>query len=115
MKRVLAAIFIALLTSPAFADINSMRARVPQVVELKDKGAIGEQLDGLLGVVAGAAGADGLVKAENADRLTVYKDRAKSQGVDLPTFMKVMGEERIKQEKSGRFVQDASGKWIKKP
>lgn len=115
MKRVLLTAFFALLAFPALADINAMRERIPQVVELKEKGAIGEQLDGLLGVVSGAAGADGIVKAENADRLSEYKGRAKSQGVDLATFMKVMGEERIKKEKSGRYVQDAQGRWTKKP
>ncbi len=115
MKKLLLGMIALVLALPAFADINSMRARVPQVAELKDKGSIGEQLDGLLGVVSGGGGADSVVAAENADRLSVYKDRAKSQGVDLATFMKVMGEERIKGEKSGRHVQDAQGKWIKKP
>lgn len=113
MKTLFAALVLS-LGLPAFADMDSMRARVPQVVELKEKGAVGEQLDGLLGVVSGGGSADSVVKAENADRLSVYKDRAKSQGVDLATFMKVMGEERIKQEKPGRHVQDASGQWKKK-
>lgn len=115
MKRALLSILFVLLATPVPANIDAMRARVPQVVELKEKGAIGEKLDGLLGVVNGAGGADSVVQSENADRLSVYKDRAKSQGVDLATFMKVMGEERIKQEKSGRYVQDAQGQWTKKP
>lgn len=115
MKRALLTLFFVLFSLPALAGIDSMRARIPQLVELKDKGAVGEQKDGLLGVVSDAAGADSVVNGENADRLSVYKDRAKSQGVDLATFMKVMGEERIKQEKSGRYVHDAQGRWTKKP
>jgi uncharacterized protein len=115
MKQVLLALSFLLLSLPARADLNSMRERIPTLVEMKEKGTVGEQLDGLLGVVSQAAGAEAVVKAENADRLSVYKDRAKSQGVDLATFMKVMGEERIKQEKSGRYVQDAQGRWTKKP
>ncbi len=114
MKRALLTILFVFLAVPALANLDAMRARVPQVVELKDKGAVGEQLDGLLGVVNGAGGADSVVREENGDRLSVYKDRAKSQGVDLTTFMKVMGEERIKGEKPGRYVQDAQGKWTKK-
>lgn len=115
MKRILLLSFCWFLALPAFANLDAMRARVPELVELKDKGAVGEQLDGLLGVVNASGSADAVVRAENADRLSVYKDRAKSQGVDLTTFMKVMGEERIKQEKSGRYVQDAQSRWIKKP
>lgn len=103
------------LALPVRGDMASMRARIPEVVDLKDKGVVGEQLDGLLGVVNGVGSADAVVRAENADRLAVYKERARSQGVDLPTFMKVMGEERIKQEKAGRHVQNAQGQWMKKP
>ena len=116
MKRWALAAMLLWMTqaAPARADLASMRARVPDVVALKEKGAVGEQLDGLLGVVNPSGNADAIVKAENADRLSVYKQRAASGGHDLATFMKVMGEERIRQEKSGRYVQDAQGKWIKK-
>ena len=109
------ALLVSAFGSSAFADLDSMRSRVPQIVALKDKGLIGEKADGLLGTVGnGTPQAMALVAAENKDRLSVYKTRAKSQGHDLPTFMKVMGTERIKQEPSGRFIQNAQGSWVKK-
>ena len=107
-------LFLTMGSSISLADLASMRARVPQIIALKDKGVIGEKLDGLLGVVKASSKAKSVVKAENKDRLSVYKKRAKKGGTSLPTFMKVMGEERIKKEKPGRFIQNAQGSWVKK-
>lgn len=98
----------------AVADLESMRARVPRIIELKDQGTVGEKLDGLLGVVSSSGEAQSVVTAENADRLEVYKERAKQGSVGLETFMKVMGDERIAKEKPGRMVQDKQGNWTKK-
>ena len=107
-------IVLILFSQSAFASVASMRARIPQVVKLKDSGHIGEKRDGLLGVVKSSPEASKVVAEENKDRLEVYKTRASSQGHPLPTFMKVMGDERIKKEKSGRYIQDAAGSWKKK-
>lgn len=106
-------IAILMISSPALADIASMRARIPQIVTAKDNGWVCEKVDGLLKAVDPKA--SGLVKAENKDRLHTYKVRAKKQKHSLTTFMKVIGVERIKKEKSGRFVENGQGKCIKKP
>ena len=62
------------------------------------------------------AKAAAVVKAENKDRMDVYKKRAKQNKppMKLSDFMKIMGAERIKKEKPGRYVEAANGKWIKK-
>ena len=126
MKPFIALTVLLLISSALFADIESMRARIPQIVELKDKGVIGERLDGYLGVVksdadhAGAGGrtstpdAQALVDSENSDRRAEYTKRASAQGQTVDVLATVLGEARIRQEKAGRMVQDASGNWVKK-
>ena len=113
------ALFVSLVLAlsaalPARADIDSMRARVPKIVELKDKGVIGEMPDGLLGVVTSEGDAPNIVSAENSDRMDEYKKRATTQGQNVDTLMKVLGEARIRNEKPGRFIKSASGGWGKK-
>lgn len=105
---------IALGSFGAFSDINSMRARLPKIVELKDKGLIGEQSDGFLGVVEDKEGASGIVAEENADRRGVYSDRAKSQGQTFEVFSSVIGAAKTRDEQSGRFIRNSAGKWQKK-
>lgn len=106
---------LAVLAGTAHADLESMRARVPKVVELKDKGLVGEQPDGLLGVVSDGGDAASVVADENKDRLEEYKKRAAEQGQSVETLMKVLGEARIRNEKSGRFIKGGAGGWAKKP
>ncbi len=107
-------ILCLLLTGSVYADLESMKARVPKLVALKDAGLVGEKRDGMVGVVKSGADAASVVAAENKDRLEVYQARAKESGVALPAFMKVMGEERTKRESSGRFIQNDRGDWTKK-
>lgn len=98
----------------AVSDINSMKARLPKIVELKDKGLIGEQSDGFLGVVEDKEGASAIVAEENADRRNVYSERAKSQGQTLDIFSAVIGSAKTRDEESGRFIRSSTGKWLKK-
>ena len=99
---------------PVRADIDSMRARVPKIVELKDRGVVGEMPDGLLGVVTAEGDAASVVSAENSDRMEEYKKRASQQGQSVETLMKVLGEARTRNEKPGRFIKGGSGSWAKK-
>lgn len=114
MKRLLSILYVALYTTALFADINSMRARLPKVVELKDKGLVGEQADGYLGVVEDKEGASAVVAEENADRKSVYSDRAKAQGQSVEVFGAVIGGAKTRDEQPGRFIKNSSGKWMKK-
>ena len=103
------------LSLTARADLETMKARVPHVVDLKDQGLIGEQPDGYLGVVkAGNAAAKKIVDEENQDRQNEYRSRAKTQDETPEVVSQVLGQARIRQEKSGRFVRTEKGDWIKK-
>lgn len=112
MKKLLSLGLI--LASLSFADIDSMRARAPQISDYKDKGVLGEQVDGYLGLVKEDAKAKELMLAENADRKEEYQKRATQQSQSLEVFAKVIGEAKVRQEKPGRMVRKASGEWEKK-
>lgn len=121
MKNLKLFIFTCVLffgLSPASnADLAALKARVPELVKAKDAGLIGELPDGLVGVVAPSKASNAvkaLVNAENEDRKEIYEARSKKSKQELSIFMKVMGEARIKREKSGRFYKDSSGNWQKK-
>jgi uncharacterized protein YdbL (DUF1318 family) len=122
MKKFLFVIVSIVFTNMAFvaqaqADLAAMKARVPALVKAKEAGIVGEQQDGLVGLID-ASKADEevkkLVAAENADRMKIYRERASEQSQELGVFMKVMGEARIEAEKAGRFVQSSDGSWKKK-
>jgi len=106
-----------LSVSTAFADLAAMKARVPALVKAKEAGLVGEQADGLVGVISEAKGntsVESLIAEENEDRMEVYRNRASQQDQELGVFMKVMGEARTEGEKKGRFIQGADGSWKKK-
>lgn len=112
MKNTL--IVLALFCFTASADLNSMAARVGRLVELKEKGLIGETPNGLVAVVKDGEDAASVVAAENADRREIYESRAKAAGTSLDAFMKVMGEARQSKEPKGRFIQKEGGGWSAK-
>jgi len=91
-----------------------MKARLPEINQLKASGIIGEGNDGLLGFVSGASQNAALVNAENDDRRKVYGAIAKQQG----TTPEVVGNRRAlqisKKASSGDWLQDAKGSWYKK-
>ena len=121
---ILAALFAVFSLSPAISQaagedalaLSAMKERVPVLVKAKDAGHVGEKRDGLVGIVSDSAPATAktLVDEENKNRTEVYSARAKEQGQDLEVFMRVMGDSRIDNEKSGRFVQKFDGSWAKK-
>ncbi len=108
------AVLMALNAIPAVADIESMKQRAPKLAEIKDQGFIGEKPDGLVGLVKPNSEVEALVTAENDDRMEIYRERAAQGGHPLATFMKVMGEARIKNEKPNRYVMNGNGEWVRK-
>ena len=91
-----------------------MKARLPEINQLKAIGIIGEANDGLLGFISGASKKTTVVKAENTDRKKVYDAIAKQQG----TTSEVVGNRRALQiyqkSKPGTWHQDKTGGWHKK-
>ena len=96
-------------------DIKArMKNRLPVIKELKAQGIVGENNKGYLQFVGGKQAKPDVVAAENKDRQTVYAAIAKQQG----TTAELVGQRRAlqiaKRANKGEWVQDSSGKWIKK-
>ena len=112
-----AIILIVMLSSTAGAqDIKSrMRDRLPEIAALKAKGIVGENNQGYLEVLKGNGPADNIVRAENKDRATVYKAIAGKTNTSIEVVGKRRAIQIAEKAGSGEWLQNASGKWYKKP
>jgi uncharacterized protein YdbL (DUF1318 family) len=88
------------------------KERYPQVVELKQKGAIGETDEGYLDSVEGSEGSD-VVAAENSDRRELYGLIAKETSVSADDVAKHAAQKNFQKAKKGEFLK-YGGKWHKK-
>lgn len=92
-------------------------AQALELHEAKARGLVGETPTGYLGIVAPNAGAEvkALVARINAARRERYQEIARRNGTDLATVEALAGKKAIEATPSGQYVQDAGGRWIKKP
>jgi hypothetical protein len=105
----------AVLQAAAQEDIKErMRGRLPEIVDLKAQGLIGETSDGFLAFVGEQRPREDLVQAENLDRRLVYAAIAKQQGVTPEFVGKRRAQQISEQEKPGFWLQDKSGNWYQK-
>ena len=104
----LAGLFLSLwlLATPAFAA---------DLAQAKAAGQVGEQLNGLLGLVDSSAPADvkALVENINAQRLAEYQRIAAKNGVPAEEVARLTAQKVIGQAVAGHYVQTASG-WQKR-
>ena len=109
---------IGILATAAWGGAQEIKARMaerlPVIMELKQKGIVGENNQGLLEFVGAAREQADVVDAENTDRQTVYRAIAQKTG----TTPDVVGQRRAKQiaenAKAGEWLQDESGRWKQK-
>ncbi|BCA56253.1 conserved exported protein of unknown function [Nitrospira sp. KM1] len=82
--------------------------------EAKDKGLVGEKMDGYLGVVK-SSGSDvqALAEAVNRKRHQAYEDIAKRNRTPMSSVETLAGEKAIHNTKPGHFIEGPEG-WIKK-
>jgi len=85
--------------------------------EAKAQGVVGEQLNGYLGLVKGSASSDvkALINDINRKRSSAYAEKARKAGVDKKIIETRIGERLKQRATSGQYIQDKSGRWIKKP
>ena len=107
MKKMLALLSAVLMTgaflipSAHAQDIRArMKQRIPQIAELKKSGKGNPQ-------------ADAVVKAENADRKTVYAYIAKKENVSVDVVASQRAAKLAQIAKSGEYIQK-NGKWVRK-
>jgi uncharacterized protein len=108
--------FLFIMSSVSFAqDIKArFKDRLPQIIELKSRGIIGETNQGYLDYVGGSREMQNVVEAENRDRRIVYEEIAKQQGVSV----QAVGQRRALQLRDlanpGDWVQNDAGAWYRK-
>jgi uncharacterized protein len=113
------------ISNPAIRRIiESRAARVGELGKLKSSGAIGENNQALLEArdlqqlpLADRAAAQKLIKAENDDRETMFKEIAAATGADLqsmPQIRTTYAETLRQKAKAGEWIQQAGGEWVKK-
>ncbi len=109
---------LGILATSAWGGAKEIKARMaerlPVIMELKQKGIVGENNLGMLEFVGTAKEKADVVEAENKDRKTVYKAIGKKTG----TAPEIVGQRRAKQiagiAGSGEWLQDENGQWKQK-
>jgi len=98
----------------AHAQTSSTKATIDAA---KNRGEIGEQIDGYLGVVDGKSPSSAVKNAMreiNIARKAVYTEAANGSGQPAAVFAQLTGEKQIKKASSGHYVRDASRVWKRK-
>lgn len=116
---VCAALFALSATTTVFAQSAAeirqrMAQRLPQIDDLKAKGALGENNRGLLEVREAQGNAAQVAAEENRDREAVYALIAKETGATPDSVGRARAKQISAQSKGGVWVQDESGAWRKK-
>ena len=81
--------------------------------EAKDKGLVGEQQDGYLGVVVQQQDAIKLVNEVNALRKAKYAELAAKNGITLEQVEVLAAKKAFQKTESGHYLKN-NGEWIKK-
>ena len=113
------------VSNPAIDSIKArIKGRSAVLIPYLSSGAIGEGNDGLVAVreisalpMKDRATLNPIVKEENNDRMSLYREVAKELGVkdkDLPQVRKSFAKEWQRNAKPGWWIQDDSGQWRKR-
>lgn len=108
-----------LLTVMAAASYASpiqdrMKARIPAITDLKNRGIVGENNQGFLSFLNKGKEQESLVAAENNDRKAVYQALAKKNSVNADVIGQRRAAQLFERGVKGQWYQNAGGKWIQK-
>lgn len=82
--------------------------------EARDKGFVGEQQDGYVGIIKKSTEVSVLVKSVNDRRKAVYQDIVKRTGTNILVVGKQSAQKIIKKLNANHYVKNLAGKWQKK-
>ena len=92
--------------------------RLPEIAAYKKAGKIGETFDGYLDAVTPADAADatiaGLIKAENADRLSYYQAVARTAQSNVGYVGELSAMKRFEAAAAGEYLRYRDGTWKQK-
>ncbi|GAA3718245.1 YdbL family protein [Oceanisphaera sediminis] len=82
--------------------------------QAKQQGLIGEQLNGLVGVVRGSGEVNVIANDINRKRLENYQEIARRTGTSLTVVQSRAGQLNIERTAGGHYIQLADGSWRRK-
>ena len=91
-----------------------MKARLPQIINLKSAGIVGENNRGFLELRRQNDAAAKLIAAENQDRRIVYNAIAKQQQVSPENVGQRRAAQIAARTATGTWLQNNQGEWYKK-
>lgn len=108
--------FLTLALTLAALTAAAPTAFALDLTDAKTQGLVGEQTDGLLGIVVppGDAEVQALVREVNDGRMASYRDIAAKQGAPVQSVQTLAGKTLIDKTPSGQYVQTSPGQWVKK-
>lgn len=108
-------LFVSFANAQNLQEIKGqMLNRKPAIDALKNKGIVGEGVDGYLHVRQNDPAANNVVNAENADRRTVNEIIAKKEGTTVEQVSQKVGAKLIEASSPGQWVRKGDGTWYKK-
>lgn len=112
---VVVALFFS-VTSFAWAEgiKERMKQRLPQIVQIKKEGLIGENHKGYLEYVTEKRPHQEMVEAENSDRRKVYEMIAKNQGVSVEKVEVLRAAQIVEKAAKGEMLKRSDGSWYRK-
>lgn len=104
------------LDTAGFAESikERMKSRLPDIIELKSKGLVGENFYGYLEFIGDEQERKDVVAAENKDRRKVYQAIAQQQDTTAELVGKRRALQIAENADPGEWLQDASGNWYQK-
>lgn len=91
-----------------------MKNRLPRIVQMKEKGIIGENKSGYLSYVSDRKPNTEVVENENRDRRKIYAYIADKQGTTLEKVEKLRAKQIARNAKPGDYLQKPDGTWYRK-
>lgn len=85
--------------------------------EAKASGLIGEKSDGYIGLVQSSAppAVVALVTDVNRQRRERYQQIARENGISVNQVAQLAYARAVEATRSGHFIEDANGRWVRKP
>lgn len=97
-----------------FTFVLSFSSFAIELPDAKEQGLIGEQTNGLLGIIESSTEVEVLVQTINEGRLAKYAQIAKKNGLTVDQVSVLVGEKAIKKTPAGQYIQNGSGQWVVK-
>ncbi|MCV6610292.1 MAG: YdbL family protein [Amphritea sp.] len=114
LKNTLKTITRILTLATLLFSVSFSSAWAISLDEAKNRGMVGEQLNGYLGVVQSSGEARSLADSINKKRRAAYAEKARKAGVDINVIEIRIGERLIQRATKGHYIQNSNGQWSKK-